>query len=108
MGEVAFEVVAPPSGPLIDLSANVGLDLDGSADLRCSNGNLGGTEVLTINGTRSQECMQRPFPCCQHLRPGTGSNGIIKVSSIRPASPERSQPDWVQVAVRIRPLRWWA
>ena len=82
LGEVAFEVVAPPSGPLIDLSANVGLDLDGSVQtFDVPIGNLGGTEVLTINGTSFTGVHAEAFSVLSapaFLAPG--GNGIIQVS----------------------------
>ena len=82
LGEVAFEIVAPPTGPLIDLPANVGLDLDGSVQtFDVPIGNLGATQVLTINGisfTGAHAGAFSELSAPASLAPG--GNGIIQVS----------------------------
>ena len=82
LGEIAFEIVAPTTDPLIALPANVGLDLDGSVqtfDVAISN--LGATRTLTINGISFTGVHAGAFSelsAPASLAPG--GNGIIQIS----------------------------
>lgn len=82
LGEVAFEIVAPTTDPLIDLPANVGLDLDGSVQtFDVPLGNLGATRTLAINGISFTGVHAGAFSelsAPASLAPG--GNGIIQIS----------------------------
>ncbi len=82
LGEIAFEIGAPTTDPLIDLPANVGLDLDGSVQaFDIPIGNLGATQTLTINGISFTGVHAGAFSelsAPASLAPG--GNGIIQIS----------------------------
>jgi hypothetical protein len=82
LGEVAFEIVAPTTDPLIELPANVGLDLDGSVQaFDIPIGNLGATQTLTLSGISFTGVHAGAFSelsAPASLAPG--GNGIIQIS----------------------------
>jgi len=82
LGEIAFEIVALTTDPLIALPANVGLDLDGSVQtFDVAIGNLGATRALTINGISFTGVHAGAFSelsAPASLAPG--GNGIIQIS----------------------------
>ncbi|MFP6864412.1 MAG: hypothetical protein VCA35_00615, partial [Roseibacillus sp.] len=82
LGEVAFEIVASTTDPLIDLPANVGLDLDGSVQaFDIPIGNLGAAQILTISGISFTGVHAGAFSelsAPASLAPG--GNGIIQIS----------------------------
>ena len=81
LGEVAFENVLPTADPLIDLPANVSLDLDGSVqsfDIPVSN--LGASQPLAISGVFFSGANAAAFSQLSFPEPvAPGGNGIIQI-----------------------------
>ena len=81
LGEVAFEIVLPATDPLIDLPANVSLDLDGSVqsfDIPVSN--LGASQSLVISGISFSGAQVAAFSQLSLPAPvAPGANDIIQV-----------------------------
>ena len=81
-GEVAFEIALPTTDPLIDLPANVGLDLDGSVQsFDIPVGNLGATQSLSVSSISFTGANAAGFsPLALPAAMAPGGNDVILIS----------------------------